>query len=136
LSAGRDDEPVPSKPSPEEEKAAVAQTRADLLQRMGSEGVDVEWARGARLSFERDLRALGEKQRFAVRDVECRTTMCGADLEWPRSITEKPSAASLAMQHYEMGCARFASIAYPDENSKSFTAKIVFDCAGMRAKSN
>jgi len=135
-SAAKEPPPPAARPSPEDERANVARVEADFMSRMAAEGVDPKWAGGARASVERDLTALAENQNFTVRAVECKTTICSADLEWPESTTTKPSAKALAMQRYEIGCAHFAGISVPEGASKTYTAKVFFDCEKTRAEAN
>jgi hypothetical protein len=130
--------PPPGPPNPEEMRAQTAKVQADLLARMNTEGVDPRWAPRAESSFAHDLQTLGEGHDFVVRHVNCRTTMCSADIEWPNgsSTGAPPRITDVVAQHYEVNCQRFGRIAQPDDPSGNYTAKVIFDCEQERAESN
>jgi hypothetical protein len=113
------------------------QTRIEqIVQRHASESVDSDWATGAESDFHHDLSSLGEKEHFSLVDLNCRTSLCIAVLQWP-SYEAASQYDVVSSFPYKRNCAITVYVPLPEHGDiqKTYRSRVFFDCAEERTAS-
>ena len=128
--------PVPK--TAEEAVADDGQRHIALLAAHNREGVDGHWTARANQLFEGDLEKASTAGSFRVLGVDCRTTTCTTQIEWPSYAVARERYGQLLQQNYQMNCAREVYLEPPDPSAedKPFQATAYFDCERLRAEGN
>jgi len=63
--------------------AAAAGEDEPILRAHDAEPVDTAWAAGVTETLSQSLEGLGRERKFDVRQIDCRSQTCVAELEWP-----------------------------------------------------
>jgi hypothetical protein len=119
--------------SPEDETAAEERRHAKWVQRYESERADPAFSATAARSLRTDLRPLAEAAGFQITDVDCRTTMCAAKLEWPTFAGVRQAARDLVIHTYHTNCAKELHFPPPEDPTQPYGATLFFDCESFRA---
>jgi hypothetical protein len=129
--------PPSSPPDWRREREADVQRVLDahnaLLDRHDVEPRDGAWASKEEKEVGAKLEVLSEAMNhaFVFRSVECRTSSCVAQLEWPTQNAAKGSLTSLLSQSGDTRCAR--EIAFPPaDGAGPYPASFYLDCAEDR----
>lgn len=112
---------------------AFRQEVADLQSRFRHESVDTQWSPPMVASLRRDLEQRSESMRFHVTGLECRSSVCAAEVVWRTVEDARRHGGSLAEQFFSSACARtiaFDEGALPDEGPVS--AQLLVDCKMFR----
>jgi hypothetical protein len=107
-----------------EEKRALFRARGERLAR---EQKDPRWAADATAKLTSDLAKFQPERGFTSSVVDCRTTMCSAQLQWPSQREALEKTHALVMSELSLNCERHWLI---EENG---SATIQFDCEDVRA---
>jgi hypothetical protein len=75
-----------------------------LAQRVAVEGRDGAWASASEASIRKTLDELASGQPFRVADVDCRTTMCAARLDWPNYEAARGGGFALVGAIFQPSC--------------------------------
>ena len=100
------------------------------------ERVDDAWARTVVPLFTRNFERISAQFGFKVSSMDCRTSRCVSQLEWPSYQEARLHAHSLATQDYGVNCARTAYYPEPAEGvpaGGSYSMTVTFDCEDSRA---
>jgi hypothetical protein len=128
--------PQPPSEAPSTVQAQAAQREAEdrdraLRRRHADEGVDPRWAPTAMTTIRKALTETASQANFTVRNVDCRTTMCVANVEWPTY----PKALEEFRQVADgIPCALEVSVPPPDAPERAYQANLVMDCEDWRAE--
>jgi hypothetical protein len=115
-------------------KAEAEKIESVLLARMAAEPTDPSWAPTAEQSLRNGLQIAGETGHLQPGRVECRTTMCSADLRWATCTQGPPPIAPILMYRYGDGCTTFANAPWPvPDPSSGCDGKLVLDCGAARS---
>ena len=120
--------------SPEEQAAAAEQAHRRWTDRYTAERPDPAFAASAAGSLRRELGTLADKGGFRVVDVDCRTTMCLASVEWPSYALVADGANQIMAHPYAVNCAMETRFPPPDDPAKAYQASVYFDCEHYRAE--
>jgi hypothetical protein len=104
-----------------------------LLDRHAAEPRDVAWAANEERDVGAKLHALSATMNgaFSLQSVDCRTSSCVAQLEWPNESVAKTQLKSFLNGSSDVQCAR--QIAFPPTNGEGpYTASFYLDCAEVR----
>jgi hypothetical protein len=117
------------------EREIVHRDQAEFLTAHAAEARDSSWASGAELTISSTLLKLGERFGFRTGRVECRTTKCKADIEFPSQSKAIAQFSSLLHEVYEPNCT--VSILLPDgaPPDSPVAAPLRFDCEESRIAS-
>jgi hypothetical protein len=121
-------------PVPADMDRQVEESIDEIVQKHAAESVDSNWAAGTNSDFRHDLSSLGEKQGFALRSLDCRTTLCVAVLEWSSyEIAREYNDVSLFP--YKHNCAITIYVPQPEHGDfkRAYQGKVLFDCSEERA---
>jgi hypothetical protein len=116
-----------------ESKQFHLREKAEQLARHASEGKDAKWAPAANKAFNDDLTKLGKSVGFTVGAVDCRTTICTADVQWAGYSDAARTYKHLLYYPYAVGCSRYVLLDDPSDPKASYSTQVVFDCEGERA---
>lgn len=103
--------------------------------RFQQEGVDPNWAPAAAAMMREDLQTLSAQLGAEVESVQCRTTVCEIDLQWPSvgALGNAPSA--LAQGRYRLNCTRTVFNLPAEDPNAPYKATLFLDCEQFRAQS-
>lgn len=133
--AGANDRPPaapPSVPSPEQELKVVQARHEEWKALHAAEVRDATWAREEETAFNVALGATAERGGYKVVGVDCRTTLCTAELEWP-SFTLASSQYAHALHVEVPGCESAILLEPPVDPSRPYRATARYDCEDARA---
>jgi hypothetical protein len=119
----------PPEPSP-----AEAQQRFEArVRRQQAEPVDPSWAKSTNSLLQADVLKQATGKSFRLNRVDCRTTLCSAELEWPS--TEEADREYLSLVHfpYKANCGRTLVLPDPASVKGALHAQLLFDCESWRA---
>jgi len=123
----------PPRPSLPEKEAAIEHARQLFAQRLADHEAstrDSRWAAPKERAIADNMRRLASDAHhsFSVLNVDCRTTMCVARLQWPDEATARAEIRSV-VQDVDVDCARQVMLAAPSGESLGYQASLLFDCA-------
>ena len=102
-------------------------TQIELLDTVRTQPRDEDWARPTESALQQDLDRLAAGMRFRVGRVDCRTSRCVADLEWPSgALAQRDFKAVMAADVYRLDCHR--RLLLPSADSASGHAQMIFNC--------
>jgi hypothetical protein len=145
------DSPAPDESEPEEIEpisddpeavyAELLEGRAHYEARAQAESIDVSWAPRTESAFTQQLARISdtlvaeEAAAFAVHGVECKTTICSAQLDWPSAQAARRGGERIAMARYGERCAVFVLGPEPAalEEDSAFRQHVYFDCEAGRS---
>lgn len=123
---------APPLPSFEERRRHNEEAHQAAIERHRSESPDPSWAPRGIATVSKALTAMAPTAAFSFRKVDCRTTSCSAEIEWPTFGDARTHYTELLVGDYEdVNCAR--QIVVPDRVDPSLptTATLVLDhCVG------
>jgi hypothetical protein len=123
------------RPPPPDPSAALAEDEADRHRMMAAyeqQSRDTTWAPRAEAAFETDFGKLSNKG-IVVRGVECRTTACKAELQWPSYANARRDAAQLVHFPFAENCARHTFTPPPEDPDKPYETTMLFECEMARS---
>jgi hypothetical protein len=117
--------------SDQEQGQVHQQEHRELLQMHQQEVRDPAWAREQSRSLSQDLAQVGERGAFKLLNVDCRTKLCTATVEWAsRADAVKNYGTLLEPSREAAACAR--EIVLPDGSDNGpLRATAVFQCRGL-----
>ena len=114
-------------PTPAESEALDQQLHADLIQQHRYQAVDASWARPTERRLLSGLSELAVEGEFSVGRVDCRSTLCSAELSWP--------SYDLARSHFLRvveapvpGCTRRITLPPLDDCTSTCDVTLIVDC--------
>ncbi|HEY1693368.1 MAG TPA: hypothetical protein VGG39_14475 [Polyangiaceae bacterium] len=125
---------VPSAGTQEEAERASTLAHERWVDRFRGEGADPSWAPSAQASLQSELHDLGEQVGARVQAVECRTTLCAAEVEWSSFAAVGRSSAELVQHGYTENCAKTIYTPPPDDPTAPYHATLFFDCEQFRTR--
>jgi hypothetical protein len=120
--------------SPEDEAEAAKKGHERWVSRFDAESVDPHWSESAQADFNQDLDRLASTGGFSVQSVNCRVTMCKAELQWPSYAAARRSDGYLMTYRYTENCARHFFHPPPDDPSAPYSATVYYDCESSRSQ--
>jgi hypothetical protein len=118
----------------DEQKKQTGDRIKALVNRFETEGRDPRWASGAARSLELDTLSLSKKLGFAVKRVECKTSVCVSEMEWPNYEAARHGFSALLANNYDLNCARTLSMPRPSDVSVPYSAQLLMDCESLRTE--
>jgi hypothetical protein len=115
-------------------KSLHERAHAEQLARHDAEGKDPRWSSGAKRAFSEDLGKLASSSGFTVRNIDCRTTMCTADVRWGSYDEALNTYGALLHYPYALNCGRQVLLGDPSDPHGEYGTRVVFDCEGQRAE--
>jgi hypothetical protein len=115
-------------------RAVEEERRNSWIARHRNEPADPEWAPAAQNSFTREISAVGEANHVSVRSVDCRSTTCIAEVQWPTYRDALNAYHDLLHGRYSQNCSR--SITLPDaiDAESPCQAQFLLDCSEIRSR--
>jgi len=122
-------------PDPKEARREAVQAYRQLLEKHATEGVDPAWSREATAALAADLGRFADANtnKFRVGRVDCRTTTCTAEIEWPSFKDALQTFQAVVLDPIDMKCTQ--QITLPDEQKDTtspYLATAFFDCEESR----
>jgi hypothetical protein len=100
---------------------------AELLDTVRLQPRDDTWATATQPVLQQDLAQLAAQLRFRVGDVDCRTSRCIVDLEWPNgAAAQRDFKAVIGADVYRLDCHR--RLLLPAPESASGHAQLIVNC--------
>jgi hypothetical protein len=126
--------PVASGSAPHAPTPLEAQQRYEArLQQHAAEPVDPGWSRATASLIEADVLEQAGTTSVRVGRVDCRTTSCTAELEWPSVAEADRDYLSLVHFPYRANCSRTVVLPPPSTAAGPLRAKMLLDCESWRA---
>jgi hypothetical protein len=124
----------PQQPPDLDVRARLVQEHRDAIEAHRRQPVDPRWAAETGRMLDEDLARLGAGEgRFQVLGVDCRTSGCTAELEWPSYPAAVERHVRVLHEPYRVNCARRVTLPEPaGAPSAPYRATIVFDCPPAR----
>ncbi len=126
--AARETSTLPEPGTPVEARHAVESLLASAAQRHEAEPRDEAWSERARTALDTDLAQLAKERPFAVDAIDCRSRSCIATLTWKSFPEAAATSSSLLHRRYGLNCARLVMMPEPEDPSRPYTSKVVFEC--------
>jgi hypothetical protein len=125
---------TPAEPASAEEEVAIeARAHQKWISRFEQERPDPAFAPSASRSLRADFDSLATGAKFRTVDVDCRTTMCAATLEWSSYADVRQSTNDIMGHGYDINCAKEIYFPPPDDIQKPYQATVFLDCEQFRA---
>jgi hypothetical protein len=127
---------IESPPDPAQARRDAAQAHRRLLERHAAEGVDPSWSRQASTMLSADLKGgVGANtNKFSIGAVDCRTTSCTAQIEWPSYGDAVQSLQAVFQRPISMNCTQQVTLAdEPADVTLPYRTTAFFDCEESRA---
>jgi len=119
-------------PDPVAERAAVIERHRQWRETHAAEAKDPAWAAAKNEKAAAELGQAAERNGFKFVGVDCRTTWCRAEFEWP-SYADASRTYS-AVLHSEMsGCQSGIYLEPPPDPTVPYRAPAMYDCTSDRA---
>jgi hypothetical protein len=103
------------------------------LQRHAKEPVDPGWSRGTASLIEADVLKQAGSTSVRLGRVDCRTTSCTAELEWPSMADADRDYVSVVHFPYRANCSRTVLLPPPSKAAEPVRAQLLLDCESWRA---
>lgn len=103
------------------------------LQQHAAEPVDQGWSRPTASLIQSDVLKQADTMNFRLGRVDCRTTSCTAELEWPSPAEADREYQSLAHFPYRANCSRTVVLPPPTTGAGPVHAQLFLDCESWRA---
>jgi hypothetical protein len=104
------------------------------LQQHAAEPVDPGWSRPTASLIEADVLKQAGSMSFRLGRVDCRTTSCTAELEWPSLAEADREYLSLVHFPYRANCSRTVILPPPSKAEGPLRASMLLDCESWRAE--
>jgi hypothetical protein len=115
-----------------EEETKVIRGRHERWKALhANEARDTAWARDEETAFNATLGGGAERGGYKIVNIDCRTTLCTAELEWPsyaQASTGYPEALHVDMP----GCESAILLEPPADASRPYRATARYDCENSR----
>lgn len=128
----REPDPVPERPTAEEESRQTIAARDAQQRAFDAEGYDPAWSPGARNEFKRDLAALAQDKNYKVVGVDCKTTLCKATVEWPSYGEVRNTVSDLLYADYRNNCTKQIFAPVPGNQADPYQGTVIYDCTASR----
>jgi hypothetical protein len=115
----------------EAENKAIRTRHEEMRTRHANEARDGAWARDEETSFTSALAPLATRGGYKLVGVDCRTTLCTADLEWS-SYGDASKYYRDALHVDVPGCESAILLEPPADGSAPYRATARYDCEGSR----
>lgn len=104
------------------------------LQQHAAEPVDPEWSRATASLIQADVLERAASMSFRLGRVDCRTTSCTAELEWPSLAEADREHGSLVHFPFRANCSRTVLLPPPAKaDGGPLRASLLLDCESWRA---
>jgi len=103
------------------------------VQQHAAEPVDPTWSRATASLIEADVLKQAGNMNVRLGRVDCRTTSCTAELEWPSSAEADREYVSLVHYPYRANCSRTLILPVPSAAPGPLRAQMLLDCESWRA---
>jgi hypothetical protein len=103
-------------------------------QQHAAEPVDPTWSRSTASLIEADVLEQAGSMSFRLGRVDCRTTSCTAELEWPSLAEADQEYLSLVHFPYRANCSRTVVLPPPSKAGGPLRAEMLLDCESWRAE--
>lgn len=105
------------------------------LQRLfGEDPPDPDWSATGTAFLDAGMSAWGQQLGFSVRDVECKTTMCRATVEWEDYAAAQSTGLRLPEREIPgLNCNRHIWLEEPEDPTEPYSADFYLDCTDQRA---
>jgi hypothetical protein len=104
------------------------------LQQHAAEPVDPSWSRPTASLIEADVLKQAGSMSVRLGRVDCRTTSCTAELEWPSLAEADREYLSLVHFPYRANCSRTVLLPPPSKAEGPLRAQMLLDCESWRAE--
>jgi len=104
------------------------------LREHAAEPVDPTWSRATATLIEADVLGQSGSMSFRLGRVDCRTTSCTAELEWPSLGEADREYLSLVHFPYRANCSRTVLLPPPSQAEGPLRAQMFLDCESWRAE--
>ena len=131
--ADAEPEPFPERPTDEEESRQTRAVRDEQQRAFDAEGYDPAWSTTARSEFSQDLEALAQDKNYRVLNVDCKTTLCKATVEWPSYGEVTNTASDLLYADYRNNCTKMVFAPTPTNRADPYQGTVMYDCTSSRA---
>jgi len=123
-------------PSREEAEAELAKEKTDLFAKVASDPIDPSWGPKAGRDLRQNLEAAASSEGFEIRNVECKTTVCSAELQWPTYQDARTARDRLLTNPYSLNCTRTIFLPRPNDETRPYGSSLILDCEEFRARGN
>jgi len=121
----------PPRPDPEELKRALLEQQLLRLDAHQRQSIHPTWSSEATRAFSADFSALTQGQPFTVRAIDCRSTSCIANVQWP-SYAEAAASYQVLLHHsYAMDCMRSLLLPDPEDPERAYEASLILECGDV-----
>lgn len=115
--------------SPEEARAFHERTFNEQLSAHSRQQVDSGWAPAMRTQLSRELEPLQSTSGFRLGDIDCRSTTCVAQVEWPTYADAMAHYSTLLQSAFKEPCSKTIVLPEPADPGVPYSAKTLFECA-------
>lgn len=126
--------PAPPPPSPEESRKRALELQDTNQRRLDAESVDPEWAPAAKAALEDKLAQIGTRANFSVSQIECKTSLCQASLQWPSYKEASAHWMAALVANYGKKCQTSVTVPRPSDIDAPYEGRVFFDCTEERAQ--
>jgi hypothetical protein len=130
-------EPKADAPEPnpgDDQPSSVTRNLEAAKANHANEARDPEWADATTRSLSQDFAVLQrEAGGFDTISVDCRTTLCRADIAWKSRMEANDNWEQVLHHRYQANCRRIVLLRSEPDGSGAQHADLTFDCAGWRA---
>jgi hypothetical protein len=104
----------------------------EIHAKYNEEGSDPKWGTQAAHAIQAKLLDKASHGTFAIGDVNCKTTMCQANVSWPTYAAARKEYRRL-VPLAGIPCATHISVPEPEHPEQAYAATMVLDCEDWRA---
>jgi hypothetical protein len=119
-------------PTPEHDRELQAE-RENWARAHADESKDEPWAQKTAADVSNALRPAAERARFVVRSIDCRTTRCRVELEWPSYAVAAATFGEVL--HTSLSCGSAILLDPPVDPTAPYRGWVMYDCEEIRAAS-
>ncbi len=112
----------------DEARARAEEEFGEYVEQHEDEPVDPDWAAEANAAFSDGIERLGESHDFELVSLECRSSSCLAQVEWPTQTAAQSHWGALLHEPYGMNCSRGVLVSQPEEPGGTTSARVLFEC--------
>jgi hypothetical protein len=125
--------PAESHPlSAQEERLEAIRVRGRMDAQFNAERLDPDWGPRTEAAFRDDLSRIGQSMGGTVVDIQCRATLCRAEVQWPSYEDAAKNWQVLLHAPYRMQCGRHVFVPLADDADAAYVGTVFFDCAKPR----
>jgi hypothetical protein len=112
----------------------VIKARDERERQFQSEYTDSKWSDGATKSFREDLGGARVHSRYNVVGVECKMTLCLANIRWNSYHEARKYWESLMHESFRINCGKEIFLPAPENLDVPYQSQLYFDCTTARSE--